>query len=325
MSETSQADLQRLYTILMPYAANEIQRVSAESRRFVHYTSAEAAMAIIRSGSVWLRNALLMNDFSEVEHGQRCLYAAYKLREDGGRRFHAVMAALGDTFGDRLEKAINSRSGELQTESYLISLSEHGVDSNEDDIGRLSMWRAYGGAAGVALVVHNTPFITPSEVLGAYTSPVLYSDEVGFKAHFEQLVAGLEANLEFLKGIDVELVLHTVMEAFQFAMLSTKHPGFHEEREWRVIYTPKFRASDKILAEIQSVRGIPQQIYKIPLRDHPAEGLTGLAIPNLLDRVIIGPTQYPWPIWTAFVELLREVGVEKPETRVHISGVPLRQ
>ncbi|HXM22771.1 MAG TPA: hypothetical protein VN948_16050 [Terriglobales bacterium] len=37
--------------------------------RFVHYTSAEAALKIIRSKRLWMRNATCMSDYREVQHG----------------------------------------------------------------------------------------------------------------------------------------------------------------------------------------------------------------------------------------------------------------
>ena len=39
------------------------------SARFVHYTSAEAALKIIESKRVWMRNTTCMADYSEVLHG----------------------------------------------------------------------------------------------------------------------------------------------------------------------------------------------------------------------------------------------------------------
>lgn len=45
---------------------------------------------------------------------------------------------------------------------------------------------------------------------------------------------------------------------------------------------------------------------------------------QLIDRIIIGPTQYPVAIYKAFVGLLAEAGVKAPEGKVFISHVPLR-
>src|SRR5258708_31961153 len=37
--------------------------------RFVHYTSAEAALKIIKSKRLWMRNTTCMVDYREVQHG----------------------------------------------------------------------------------------------------------------------------------------------------------------------------------------------------------------------------------------------------------------
>lgn len=45
--------------------------------KFAHYTSAQVATDIIKAPGedrcLWLRNAMLMNDFSEIEYGQQLL------------------------------------------------------------------------------------------------------------------------------------------------------------------------------------------------------------------------------------------------------------
>ena len=72
------------------------------------------------------------------------------------------------------------------------------------------------------------------------------------------------------------------------------------------------------------ISGVPQPVYKIPLNDLPDEGLVGLRIPELVDRVIIGPTDYPLAMFDAFTDALHEAGVEKPHERVFVSNIPLR-
>jgi hypothetical protein len=107
--------------------------------------------------------------------------------------------------------------------------------------------------------------------------------------------------------------------------LSTKHPGFHEEREWRVIYSPSFQKSDRLSTEIVSINGTPQSICKIPLRDVREEGLFGLELPELIDRVIIGPTKFPVGIYDALVTVLTDAGIKNAASKVIVSDIPLRQ
>jgi hypothetical protein len=50
-----------------------------------------------------------------------------------------------------------------------------------------------------------------------------------------------------------------------------------------------------------------------------------IEIPSLINRIIIGPTQYPWAMWKAFVTLLSEAGVENAASKVFTSDIPLRR
>jgi len=69
---------------------------------------------------------------------------------------------------------------------------------------------------------------------------------------------------------------------------------------------------------------MPQPIYKIPLRNIPEEGFVGAEIPELIDRIIIGPTQYPSAAREAFEYLLEQAGVHDSADRVIVSDLPLR-
>ncbi len=72
------------------------------------------------------------------------------------------------------------------------------------------------------------------------------------------------------------------------------------------------------------IGGTPQPIYKIPLRNIPEEGLIGVDIPEFLERIIIGPTEYSSAMREAFETLLTDAGVDDPAQRVHVSDIPLR-
>jgi hypothetical protein len=103
-----------------------------------------------------------------------------------------------------------------------------------------------------------------------------------------------------------------------------KHEGFDEEREWRVIHSPTRHSPEHIRSSIELVAGVPQRIYKIFLRSDAEAGLTGLNPDELIDRIIIGPTQYPFAMYDAFVSALSDVGVSDAANRVTISQIPVR-
>ena len=76
--------------------------------------------------------------------------------------------------------------------------------------------------------------------------------------------------------------------------------------------------------EVKVIGGTPQLIYKIPLKDIPGEGLIGVEIPQILDRIIIGPTEHPIVARQAFVKLLERSGVAEASQKVFVSEIPLR-
>ena len=57
--------------------------------------------------------------------------------------------------------------------------------------------------------------------------------------------------------------------------------------------SPAMYPSQLLTASVEVVRSIPQTVLKIDLQNHPDKGLTGLALPELLNRIIIGPCEFP--------------------------------
>ncbi|WP_203074256.1 DUF2971 domain-containing protein [Falsiroseomonas ponticola] len=314
-------DTQSLFAIMFPNANMRQAEMLSSKRRFVHYTSAEAAVKIIRTKTVWLRNVRVMNDSSEVQHGLECLVDAWGGPCAAGIK--SVLEALHPGGLDRFHAFFDGAVWALKHETYIICLSEH-IPETEDRLGRLSMWRAYGRSGGVALVMNTAPFFGDSDALKAYTTPVAYFSKDEFAAEIERLSNSMVENISQLKKLNESHFHHLVFSAFRFALLSAKHPGFREEREWRVVHNPTLDKSEKVQIEIEIVNGIPQPVCKIRLENDSSVGLLGLELNELLDRVIIGPTAYPGPMFTAFCTLLREAGVSEPESRVFVSTIPVR-
>jgi hypothetical protein len=322
--DQAQADtLDRLAEILLPEAGRHISNIRKEDTKFVHYTSAEGAFSILKNKCIWLRNSSLMNDFSEVQHGLNCLREAWA-HENLGLRFNSVINQISSKTSPPIEGVFNQHLGDLINESYLVSFSAHGNDE-EDQYGRLSMWRAYGKTTGVALVMKNGPFIRHSGAITASTTPVLYADKILLIKYFQEIIESIERNISFLKQLDENIIQDLFQNIMNILVLSTKHKGFHEEKEWRVIYSPTIYPCDNIHADYVTLNGVPQKIYKIPFTNHPEQGFTGATIPEMLDKIIIGPTAHPYPVAKTFIDLLEENGVPNPQQKVVVSDIPLRQ
>jgi Protein of unknown function (DUF2971) len=305
--------------------AKVAQALDAKTR-FVHYTNADTAMKLLSNKEVWLRKSTQMNDFMEVEHGFNCLAAAYRKHKPD---FEGKLEEAFPGICQRIEDYFDGWLPTYRNGTFIACVSEHddSPERNEDRMGRLSMWRAYGGVSGVAIVMNGDVFHTPvaSDTLKAYTSPVAYLDVNGFDAKFIELIQGIIKNIDLMKAMGVENFFACITHAFRYATLCTKHPGFFEEREWRIIYSPAIEKSDIITENIESVNGIPQRVCKLPLNDVPHLGINGIELPKLINRIIVGPTLHPFEVSEALVLLLEKAGVQDAASKVFISDIPLRQ
>jgi hypothetical protein len=306
--------------VFFPYLSSKQKQVQESNGRFVHYTSSEAAMNMIASREVWMRKSSVMNDFMEIRHGLSCLASAY--HSDVGGKFKYILNNLYHDVCTEFENIYNGWVPQLESDTYITCISGHLDD--EDNIGRLSMWRAYGGSTGVALVINNTALLSASDALAAYSGPVAYLSERQFQDQFRQIVNNIEASTDLLKRWDRQQLLGGIFHMFRFMVLCSKHPGFYEEREWRIMYSPKVQLSQRVSCDVKVIRGVPQLVCKIPLKDIPDEGFVGAEIPSLVSRVIIGPTEHPLAMHEAFVVLLENAGVENAANKVCISDIPLR-
>jgi hypothetical protein len=188
------------------------------------------------------------------------------------------------------------------------------------------MWRGYGKNVGVALVFKGDVFLTSSDALKAYSSPVAYLDDKGFDVEYQKLLNSIEQNIGVVKSVGKITATGYLFNAYRYAVLCTKHPGFAEEREWRVIYQPTFQPSARIRIGVESINGTTQTIAKIPLRDVREENLVGLELPGSVDRIIIGPSEFPTGLPDAFRKLLMDTGASPQDaaSKIIVSDIPLR-
>jgi hypothetical protein len=193
-----------LERIFMPHASARRTTVREQGARFVHYTSAENAAKIIASKTWWLRNARCMNDYMEVSHGHQLLQEIFRT-EKHIKNFHDTLSAFGADFGQSVINAYNQWWNNIQNNTFISSISEH--DKSEDEHGRLSMWRAYGGNSAKTAIVINLP-LQPGAAKGLrlLVSPVSYFSYKQFQDEFEAALESIRSNLDYVKGVKIELV-----------------------------------------------------------------------------------------------------------------------
>jgi Protein of unknown function (DUF2971) len=300
----------------------EAGRRVREGNRLVHYTNAGTALKIISGKQVWLRNAHLMNDYSEMRHGLLCLQESWA--SPAGKQLCDWLEANWPGFKEEIEETFNDHLGGMTDHTFIMSLSEH--DDDEDEYGRLSMWRAYGGSAGVALVLNPAVLLSETDEMQVFSTPVIYKDVNQFKEWFETWVGKIISEEENLRAVDRQVLLNHFFFAFRTFVLATKHPGFREEREWRVFHSPMLDSvSPWISTEVVTLNGVPQHVIKVALKDDPEKGVVGAAPEKLLNRVIIGPCETPLPIRNALGQAMIDANIPDPWDKIWMSFIPLRE
>ena len=212
---------------------------------------------------------------------------------------------------------------DIRFNTYISSISEH--YAQEDVHGRLSMWRAFGGGGARVGIVLNVPSLSQgSLVLNLLFSPVAYLTEASVHRVLDEVIENIRANCDYLRTVERSILVRTVFMMLLAGVVCLKHEGFLEEREWRAIYAPKRWPSTLMESSTEVIGGIPQIIYKIPLDERVSEHLGDLDLSKIFDRLIVGPTPYPWPMYEAFTGALVKAGVPDAEKRLFVSGIPIR-
>lgn len=309
----------RLHSVFFPYAFRRRLDAIRKNQRFAHYTSAEAAISIIRSNSILLRNARCLDDFKEMRYGLDSIYEAWN--SDQGQRLKDILEKAHYGLADSFIEAFKEWKKAFSRQTYIFCMSEH--DLIEDNVGRASMWRDYGARTKVAIILKQGPYFQIPDSVDLLMGPVTYTNSKSYTLSFKYFVDTLSDNFEFVQNMEREDLLAWTYSAFKYAAVSTKPLNLHEEREWRIVYTETPGASSGLRPEVTMFDGVPQKIYRLPFANDPTQGPDGMAFPGLFDRLIIGPTEYPDTVYDAFVALLSEFGVEDAEQRVVVSYTPL--
>jgi hypothetical protein len=119
--------------------------------RFVHYTTAPSALRIIESKKIGMRNAEFMNDSREIRAGLEKIADFFNLKSPSASPLWTALDRIQIGLSEKTGTIFDGWMSDLESNTFILSLSLH--DPLADDDGRLSMWRAYSGDLGVALVI----------------------------------------------------------------------------------------------------------------------------------------------------------------------------
>jgi len=274
-----------------------------------------------------------MSDFREIEHGFDLLRKCFG-DEVKRKLFTEILDTCAPGATNKAIELFDQHLTNIRSSTYIASISEH--KSEEDLHGRLSMWRAYCGDAGRVAIVFKVPWHTDKLVMGIDAlnirfGPVVYIGENEFDSIFQQIMFNINESQDFLRFAGFDRISNSIFNMLFMSTLCTKHSGFQEEQEWRIIYCPpvwkptlKQIEKNLMKSERKVIGGVPQKIIIMPLNGEVDDVLEHFDLAYMFDRLIIGPTQYGWPMLEAFKDALQDIGVEDAHQKVFLSNIPLR-
>ena len=288
-----------------------------------HYTSIRNIESILSTDEVWFSNPLLMNDLQEMRFGLN----------QGSRLFSNAeflkKAAGTDARAEILQKAFWSYyqnfDGQDAFDTYVFCLSEH--DRSNTD-GLLSMWRGYGQKGNGACLVFDAakPTLIPESPL--LIAKVSYGSDEDRLSQLQELLDQWAQILVKAALPDDKLYLasHCAFSAIKLFALTTKHKGFSEEAEWRVIYHPE-RDRPGALRDFFGYsigEGGVEPKLKYPIGYIANVSAPDLALDRLLHKIILGPSLSSPLAKRSVQRMLEKIKKGHFVDRLHTSGIPLR-
>ena len=190
------------------------------------------------------------------------------------------------------------------------------------------MWRGYGAHGNGAALIFKTDFLKPRAKSPLFAGKVFYASDDGRK---QWLADMFRKGIDILKSVVIpddklNLVAGSLFEVMKIFALLSKHKGFDEEREWRIIYLPERDELNLLTSRISyfiGKRGIePKLKFKIePLKFAEPETWT---FDSILHQVILGPSLSAPLTSGAVCKMFAAHNKSHFIGRMHASAIPLR-
>lgn len=288
-----------------------------------HYTSLYNLENILKNEEIWLSNPLFMNDLEEVRFG---VLTGFDLVITNDK----LRSSLGDEeridrFFDHFSQCYEDFANEQVIDLYIMCFSVHNADDGD---GRLSMWRGYGQNGSGAALVFDTSKVTVIDDSPLALAAVQYATNQDRAA---LLRAKIEEVAIFLTANDIPLeYLHAVADALFkriciFAVFS-KHIGFYEEEEWRLVYLKDRDEKDKLkpyFSYFNGTEGIQPKL-KLPTKAIPGVISEDFKFSDIIRSIIIGPTSSSPLARASLQRMLEAIGKPELVDRLYMSNIPFR-
>jgi hypothetical protein len=264
-----------------------------------------------------------MNDSEEL------VFGILKSRERF-RTHEKLENALGsrdryDLFRNQFERICDGFEREGAFDVYIACFSEH-AQNNHD--GRLSMWRGYGANGNGACLVFDTSVLTEVPSSPLLIGKIEYASQeirVGWIDEILDVFADCVTETGMATP-DLHSAAWVLFQRLLGLALYTKHQGFQEEQEWRIVYM-KHNDTANLLTRMLDYHIGPRGIEpKLKLKVEPLKGAVdeSVLLDKLVHSIILGPTAAAEIHRQSVVRMLERLGRNALVDKVFSSSIPYR-
>ncbi len=288
-----------------------------------HYTSLDSIEKILRSGEFWLSNPLYMNDWEELRFGMHA--GAQALRGSQLLKDACETPAAHDALLSRFDRLFADFDNTHALDVYVLCLSAHEI---EDTDGVLSMWRGYGAQGNGAALILDSAAFPKHDGLPLTLGRVMYATQADRISWLNNKVSALAAAIsDHPKTVqNMDSAAQYLFQRLKKFALFTKHRGFAEEREWRVVYAMQNDVNQALstsLGYLLTGKGVEPKL-KLKIAELRPGSSSGSELPPLISQVLLGPSQSTTLAQASIRRMLLLIGHEQLCARLVASGIPFR-
>jgi hypothetical protein len=194
-----------------------------------HYTTTTGLLGILQDSKIWASDLRFLNDTKESVYARDMVINAVESMENPVRRPEHPAHQYGEPAADTFTRYHESTLDELKNSEfgvYIACFCESG------DL--LSQWRGYGGGQGYSIEIAKDGLRDAVKEFPAYPPATgLFKVKYGLEAASTVVEAAVQQVANFnLNHPGVKA--HYSALAVSTLLAQVKHPGFSEEREWRL-------------------------------------------------------------------------------------------
>lgn len=268
-----------------------------------HYTTAAGLLGILQSSALWATDLRFLNDAQEAVYARELFVEAVRRTDNPALQPDHPLHNVAQSFGEEFAGYKEMVAEELLSPAFPVYVT---CFCESGDL--LSQWRAYGSDHGYAIEVNADALKAAVQQIAGYPPEnSLMQVRYGREAAADVVSTAMRDLSEDTNLGHPGVHAHYMALRLTAMLAGVKHPGFQEEREWRIVAAFEYEA-----AELVKFRSTPMAIVpyvEVPL---PKEAFVAIRV---------GPGQHVDVREAGLRRLLSMVGCEAP---VLHSEVPLR-